>query len=83
MLDKSMLLGLGFDCKDGQKRITLGKNYSLYGGSKQTHRNMQEKCLKFNEQLKKRGKSLDDIGADEFIEIAHKVGLKIPKKKRF
>lgn len=80
-MDRSILLGLGLDCKDGQKRITLAKNYWLYGGSKQTHRMMQEKCIKFNEKLKKKGKALDDINMDEFYEIAHKAGLKVPKKR--
>jgi len=82
-MEKSILLGLGFDSKDGHKRITLGKNYRIYGGSKQTHHLMQEKCVKFNEQLKKRNKTLDKIGVDEFYEIAHKIGLKISDKKRF
>lgn len=79
MLDKSILLGLGFDSKDGQKRVTLGENFNLYGGSKRTHRRMQEECIKFNEQLRKRGKNLDNIDAEEFYEIAHKVGLKVSK----
>lgn len=80
-MDKAILLGLGFDGKDGQKRITLAKNFRLYGGSKQTHLMMQEECAKFNETLKKRGKTLDNISIDEFYEIAHKVGLKVPKKR--
>ncbi|MFH1868033.1 MAG: hypothetical protein ABH843_03580 [Candidatus Omnitrophota bacterium] len=80
-MDRSMLFGLGFDCKDGQKRVTLGENFSIYGGSKKTHRTMQEKCVKFNEQLKKTGKSLDDIGNKEFCEIACKVGLEFPKRR--
>jgi hypothetical protein len=42
---------------------------------------MQEKCIKLNEQLKKRGRDLDTIGVEEFYEIADKVGLKIPKKR--
>lgn len=80
-MDKAILLGLGFDGKDSQKRITLAKNFRLYGGSKQTHRMMQEECTKFNEALKKRGKTLDDINIDEFYEIAYKTGLKVPKKR--
>ena len=85
-MDRAFLLGLGLDCKDDQKRITLAENYKLYGGSKQTHELMREKCRKFNEQLKKKHKSLDEIESNEFYDIAHKVGLKIPKepkKRRF
>lgn len=74
-----MLLGLGFDCKDKHVRITKGKNFRLYGGSRQTHELMQEKAVKFNEYLDKRGKTLDEINVKEFYSIAHKIGLKIPK----
>lgn len=74
---KKILLGLGFDCKDGHIRITRGKNFRLYGGSKETHEFMQEKVIKFNEQLDKRGKAIDEISKEEFYEIASKIGLKI------
>jgi len=82
-MDKSFLLGLGLDTKDGQKRVTLGENYKIYGGSKQTHEMMQEKCAKLNEQLKKKGKTLDQVTQKEFLDMAHKTGFKIPKNKRF
>ena len=85
-MDKSILLGLGFDNKDGHLRITKGKNFSLYGGSKETHQLMQEKAIKFNEQLDRRRKNLEQISIGEFYEIAHHIGLKLPKddeKSRF
>lgn len=73
---KKTLLGLGFDCDDGRKRITVGDNYRLYGGSKVTHEVMKEKAVKFNEHLKKRGKSIDDVSIEEVVDIANKIGLK-------
>ena len=79
-LDKKILLGLGLDSKDGHVRVTKGANFRLYGGSEETHEVMQEKAIKFNEQLGKRSKTLDEINKDEFCEIAEKIGLKIPKK---
>lgn len=78
---KKMLLGLGFDCKDGHVRVTKGKNFRLYGGSEGTHELMQEKAVKINEQLDKRSKTLDNVSKNEFYDIAHKVGLKIPPEK--
>lgn len=72
---KSLLLGLGLDNDGGQKRITKGKNFLLAGGSKTTHENMQEKAIKFNEELDKRKKRLDDIGPEEFFEIADQVDM--------
>ena len=74
---KRVLLGLGLDSKDGHVRITKGKNFSLFGGSEETHDMMQEKAIKFNEQLDKRHRTLDDINEEEFFDIAKKVGLKV------
>ena len=80
-LYRKILLGLGFDAKDGHVRITKGKNFRLFGGSKETHEMMQEKSMKFNEQLDKRRKTLDDINEKEFYEIAKIVGLKVSEDK--
>lgn len=79
---RKTLLGLGFDCDDGRKRITVGTNFRLYGGSKTTHEMMKEKAIKFNEQLKKRGKSLDEVSVAEVCEIADKIGLKPVGEKK-
>jgi hypothetical protein len=68
---------LGLDSKDGHVRITKGRNFRLFGGSQETHEMMQEKAIKFNEQLDKRHKTLDDLNDQEFHEIARTIGLKI------
>ena len=73
--NRKLLLGLGFDAKDGHVRATKGENFRLYGGSSETHEHMQEKAIKFNEQLRKRHKTIDEIGKKEFIDIAKKIGL--------
>lgn len=78
-LYKKMLLGLGFDCRDGHVRITKGKDFRLYGGSKETHGLMQEKAVKFNEHLHKKQKTLESLSKKEFHDIAKKIGLQIPK----
>lgn len=74
---KSLLLGLGFDNKDGHCRITRGENFRLYGGSKDTHSLMQEKAIKFNEHLKRKGKTLEEITLVEFRDIARQINLKL------
>jgi hypothetical protein len=81
MKQKSILLGLGFDARDGHKRITRGENFYIFGGSKTTHEKMQASCIKFNEELGNRHKALDEISRKEFYEIAHKIGLQTPKDK--
>ena len=78
---RKILLGLGLDNKDGHKRFTKGYNFYLVGGSEETHNTMQEKAIKLNEQLKKRGKTLDNINKKEFHEIADKIGLQMPDDK--
>lgn len=79
---KKILLGLGFDCKDGHVRVTKGKNFRLYGGSEETHSLMQEKAIKFNEQLDRHRKTLNNLNKKEFYDIAHKIGLKVPPEEK-
>jgi len=72
---RALMLGVGFD-SDGHKRVTTGRNFALVGGSQNTHDEMTEKAVKINEKLKARGKELHEVGAEEFDDIAHSVGLK-------
>lgn len=72
---KALLLGVGLDNQDGQKRVTVGKNFLLAGGSKPTHEMMQEKAIKLNEELDKRKKRLEDVSPDEFMEIAERIKM--------
>ena len=72
---KALLLGLGLDSDKEEKRVTVGKNFLLAGGSKPTHELMQEKAVKFNEELDRRKKRLEDIGHDEFCEIAERIKM--------
>jgi hypothetical protein len=72
---KAHLIGLGLD-SDGNKRVTTGPNFTLVGGTQETHEVMTEKAIKLNEKLKARGKQLDNVSREEFDDIAHEVGLK-------
>ena len=82
---KAALLGLGLDGDDGHTRVTRGRNFHILGGSHDTHRNMQEQCIKFNEKLDARGKQLDDLEKREFFDLAAEcsmnVAVPVPKKK--
>jgi len=78
---KALLLGLGLDNKDGHVRYTKGSNFHLLGGSHETHEEMQDKAVRFNEELKKRDKQLEDVCREEFCEIAESIGLAKPKEK--
>lgn len=67
------LIGIGCDNKDGHTRITKGDDFSIIGGSKETHERLQEKALKFNECLKKKGKSIHTIELKEFFDIINEI----------
>ncbi|MGC9454139.1 MAG: hypothetical protein ACP5HU_04685 [Phycisphaerae bacterium] len=67
---KARLLGLGLDNEDGHVRVTRGENFQLYGGSAETHEQMQDKCIRFNEKLSERGKRLDDLEPRELVDLA-------------
>jgi hypothetical protein len=69
---KGLLLGVGLDGKDGHVRLTTGRNFRLIGGSQETHEQMQEKAVKFNEELDRRGKQLEDLSRPELLDIAEK-----------
>jgi hypothetical protein len=69
------ILGLGLDNKDEHVRITQVEDFHLLGGSEDTHSKMQEQAVKFNEELKKRGKTLQDAPLPEVKEIADKLDM--------
>lgn len=79
---KKWLLGVGFDHRDGHKRLSKGDNFMLIGGSKDTHDEMREKVIKLNEELKKKRKSLDSVSDKELLEVSRKVGLHPNKMNR-
>ncbi len=67
------ILGLGLDNKDRHVRITHGPNFDLFLGSENTHEQMQETCIKINEKLVRRGRRLEDLSRDEFIDLVSDV----------
>ncbi len=71
------ILGLGLDNEDGQTRVTRGKNFHLIGGSHETHESMQEKCVRLNEKLDRRGKELSDLEHQEFLDLAGECDMNV------
>jgi len=72
---RALLLGVGFDGEDGHTRITRGDEFYLVGGSEQTHDVMQEKAIKFSEELQKRGQHMRDLTRDQFFDIAERLDM--------
>lgn len=69
---KAHLLGLGLDNDDGHKRITTAEQFTIVGGSEETHGRMTETVVKTFEELKTRRKHLHSVEPQELAEIIHK-----------
>jgi hypothetical protein len=66
------LLGLGLDNSDGHKRLTSAEQFTIVGGSEETHGRMTETVVKTFESLKRRGKTLERVEPKELAEIIAK-----------
>lgn len=69
---QAALLGVGLDNHDGHKRVTTGEKFLLVGGSEETHARMTETVVKTFEELKQRGKPLEEVEPKELTEIIHR-----------
>ena len=74
---KSKLLGVGLDGDPDEVRVTRGEDFHLVGGSKETHETMQEKSIKFTEKLSARGKKMEQLEKQEFIDLAAECGMNL------
>lgn len=66
------LLGVGLDNQDGHKRLTRAEQFTVVGGSEETHGRATETLVKTFEELKSRGKHLQTVELQELREIIHK-----------
>jgi len=65
-------LGVGLDNQDGHQRLTRAENFTLVGGSEETHEHMQEVSIRFNESLEQRGKRLAEASVPEVVDLMRK-----------
>lgn len=72
------LLGIGLD-GDGHKRVTQAEKFSLIGGTEETHELMTETVIKTFEDLKRRGKELEEASPAELLDILRK---NMPDRRR-
>ena len=66
------LLGIGLDAEDGHKRITRAEDFSIVGGSAETHEGMTETLCKTFEDLKSTGKDLNNVEPEHLRDLIHK-----------
>ena len=68
------ILGIGLDSTDGHTRISRGDDFTLFGGSEDTHKIMQLQVARFNEEVERLGKSLEDLTESEIDQILEVLG---------
>lgn len=71
-VERAHLLGVGLDNDDGHKRITQAEEFSIVGGSQDTHDRMTETVIKTFEDIKNNGKSLSTIEPHHLSELLQK-----------
>lgn len=69
---RAHLLGLGLDHSDGHKRITQAEKFTVVGGSEETHERATEVLIKTCEDLRTRGRELEETEPRELADIIHK-----------
>ena len=63
------ILGLGLDNKDGHTRLTRAEQFTIAGGSEETHERMTETLFKTCEDLGRKGKTISDADTREIAEM--------------
>ena len=66
------LLGVGLDNDDGHKRITQADEFSIVGGSENTHERKTETVIKTFEDMKNDGKTLSNIEPEQLSDLLQK-----------
>jgi len=69
---RAHLLGIGLDNEDGHKRITQAEQFSIVGGSEETHGRMTETVVKTFEDIKRDGKSLATVEPKQLSDLLDK-----------
>ncbi len=69
---RNHLFGVGLDNKDGHKRITKAEQFSIVGGSEETHDLMTETAIKTVEDLSARGKTIQTANHEELKDLVIK-----------
>ena len=65
-------LGVGLDAADEHRRVTQSDHFLIVGGSADTHGQMQETAIRFEEALEQRGKPLRELPVPEVADMLRK-----------
>jgi hypothetical protein len=67
---RAALIGFGLDSGDDHQRLTRSDQTLIFGGSAQTHAELQETALRMEQELDRRGRRLADLNPVELAELA-------------
>ncbi len=65
----SHILGLGLDNSDGHTRLTRGDGFTVAGGSAETHERMAETLIHTQEELTRKGRSIQNADPREVRDL--------------
>lgn len=63
------LLGVGFDHTDGHTRITQSENSHILMGSEESHKALQNICVKIEKSIQDSGRQMSDYTPDELMQL--------------
>lgn len=69
---QAFLLGIATDDEDGHKRITRAEQFSIVGGSEETHEKMTETMIKTFEDIRNSGRHLVEVEPEELFSLLDK-----------
>ncbi len=75
--NRGHLFGLGLDNEDGHMRITQAEQFSILGGSKETHERLTMTFIKTFKSLEQNGKRLEQMKPHELDAIIKKASEEV------
>ena len=67
---RAAIIAVGLDGGDNQHRLTHGGQCLIFGGSEETHAELQETALRMERELDRSGRLLGDLDPAELAELA-------------
>ncbi len=67
---RAAIIAVGLDGGDDQHRLTHGDQCLIFGGSEETHAELQETALRMERELDRSGRLLGDLDPAELAELA-------------
>jgi hypothetical protein len=67
---RAAFIGFGLDSGDDEQRLTRGDQTLIFGGSAETHAELQATALRMERELNRRGQDLGDLDPAELADLA-------------